>query len=105
MPDESQQMFVGIDVSKARLDVAVLPTGEIFAVENTPLGITELLIRLTDVQPHLVVLEATGGLKQAAMSALHDAGLPVTVLNPRQPGISLGGQAPWDSAGEFKSSC
>ncbi|SMB97150.1 IS110 family transposase [Deinococcus hopiensis] len=79
-----EQMFVGIDVSKARLDVAVLPSGEIFAVENTAAGLTELLIRLSEVQPHLVVLEATGGLEQAAMLALHDAGLAVTVLNPRQ---------------------
>lgn len=79
-----EQMFVGIDVSKARLDVAVLPSGEIFAVDNTAPGITELLIRLSEVQPRLVVLEATGGLEQAAMLALHDAGFPVTVLNPRQ---------------------
>ncbi|MGY2896791.1 IS110 family RNA-guided transposase [Deinococcus sp. UYEF24] len=81
MPEE---MFVGIDVSKARLDVAVLPSGEIFAVDNTAPGITELMIRLSEVQPRLVVLEATGGLEQAAMLTLHDAGLPVTVLNPRQ---------------------
>jgi transposase len=80
----SDQMFVGIDVSKARLDVAVLPSGEVFAVENTPQGLTELLIHLSDVRPQLVVLEATGGLEQAAMLALHDAGLAVTVLNPRQ---------------------
>ena len=77
-------MFVGIDVSKARLDVAVLPSGEIFAVDNTAPGLTELLIHLSEVQPQLVVLEATGGLEQAAMLALHDAGFPVTVLNPRQ---------------------
>jgi transposase len=81
MPD---QMFVGIDVSKARLDVAVLPIGELFAVDNTAPGLSELLIRLADVQPQLVVLEATGGLEQAAMLAIHAAGLPVTVLNPRQ---------------------
>ena len=81
MPD---QMFVGIDVSKARLDVAVLPSGEFFAVNNTAPGLSELLIRLADVQPQLVVLEATGGLEQAAMLAIHAAGLPVTVLNPRQ---------------------
>jgi transposase len=79
-----EQMFVGIDVSKARLDVAVLPSGEVFAVDNTAPGLTELLIRLSEVHPRLVVLEATGGLEQAAMLALHDAGFPVTVLNPRQ---------------------
>ncbi|WP_229776181.1 hypothetical protein [Deinococcus ruber] len=57
MPD---QMFVGIDVSKARLDVVVLPSGEVFAVDNTASGLTELLIRLSDLQPQLVVLEAIG---------------------------------------------
>jgi len=82
--DMPEQLFVGIDVSKTRLDVAVLPSGEIFAVDNTAAGFTELLIRLSEVQPRLIVLEATGGLEQAAMLALHDAGLPVTVLNPRQ---------------------
>ncbi|WP_344982385.1 transposase [Deinococcus rubellus] len=73
-----------MDVSKARLDVAVLPGGEVFAVDNTASGLTELLIRLSEAQPQLVVLEATGGLEQAAMLALYDAGVPVTVLNPRQ---------------------
>ncbi|SMB86265.1 IS110 family transposase [Deinococcus hopiensis] len=76
--------FVGIDVSKARLDAAVLPTGELFTVDNNARGLAELLIRLSEAQPHLVVLEATGGLEQAAMLAIHDAGFPVAILNPRQ---------------------
>ena len=80
----SEEMFVGIDVSKARLDVAILPSGEIFAVDQTQDGLSTLLIRLSEVQPALVVMEATGGLEQAAMLALHDAGIPVSVLNPRQ---------------------
>ena len=80
----SEKMFVGIDVSKAHLDVAIVPSGEIFAVEQTQGGLTDLLIRLSEVQPALVVMEATGGLEQAAMLALHDAGFPVSVLNPRQ---------------------
>ncbi|GGR23604.1 IS110 family transposase [Deinococcus ruber] len=80
----SEQTFVGIDVSKARLDVAILPSGEIFAVDQTPRGLSNLLSRLSEVQPALLVLEATGGLEQAAMLALHAAGVPVSVLNPRQ---------------------
>ncbi|GGR32762.1 hypothetical protein GCM10008957_49020 [Deinococcus ruber] len=80
----SEETFVGIDVSKARLDGAILPSGEIFAVDQTQDGLSTLLIRLSDVQPALVVVEATGGLEQAAMLALHDAGIPVSVLNPRQ---------------------
>lgn len=80
----SGETFVGIDVSKARLDVAVLPSGEIFAVENTASGLIELLIRLSEAPPHLVVLEATGGLEQATMLALYEARWPATVLNPRR---------------------
>lgn len=80
----SGETFVGIDVSKARLDVAILPSGEIFAVDNTASGLTELLIRLSEAQPHLVVLESTGGLEQAAVLALYEAGWPATVLNPRR---------------------
>lgn len=41
--------FVGIDVSKARLDVAVLPSGEVFAVDNTPSGLTDLVARFSDI--------------------------------------------------------
>lgn len=80
----SGETFVGIDVSKARLDIAVLPSGEIFAVDNTASGLTELLIRLSETQPHLVVLESTGGLEQAAVLALYEAGCPATVVNPRR---------------------
>ena len=80
----SEETFVGIDVSKARLDVAILPSEEIFAVDQTQDGLNTLLVRLSEVQPALVVMEATGGLEQAAMLALHDAGVPVSVLNPRQ---------------------
>lgn len=80
----SGETFVGIDVSKARLDVAILPSGEIFAVDNTASGLAELLIRLSEAQPHLVVLESTGGLEQAAVLALYEAGWPATVLNPRR---------------------
>ncbi|MFW8627758.1 IS110 family transposase [Deinococcus sp. ME38] len=80
----SGETFVGIDVSKARLDVAILPSGEIFAVDNTASGLAELLIRLSEAQPHLVVLESTGGLERAAVLALYEAGWPTKVLNPRR---------------------
>lgn len=75
--------YVGIDVSKAQLDVAVQPTGEIFALPNHAAGIAELLVRLTDFTPALVVLEATGGLELPVVLALQDAGVPVTILNAR----------------------
>ena len=57
----SPQPFVGIDVSAKRLDVAVLPGGTHFTTANTDAGIAFLAGRLRDLDPHIVVLEATGG--------------------------------------------
>jgi transposase len=77
------EAFVGIDVSKARLDVAV-EGGPVFAVDNTPEGHAELTARLAPLRPRRVLLEATGGLESAAVAALCGAGLAVIVANPRQ---------------------
>ncbi|MFQ5936141.1 MAG: IS110 family transposase [Acidiferrobacterales bacterium] len=76
--------FVGIDISKARLDVAILPGNESFSVPNDDTGITALVKRLKAVRPRLIVLEATGGLEMAVTAALALAQLPVVVVNPRQ---------------------
>ena len=76
--------FIGIDVSKAALDVAALPDGETWAVTNDDVGLAELIPRLLRLTPTLVVLEATGGFETPAVSALAQAGLPVVVVNPRQ---------------------
>jgi transposase len=76
--------FVGIDVSKARLDVHVLPAGTAFAVPNDPAGIADLAARLAPLGCAGVVLEATGGLEVPALAALTAAGLPVAAVNPRQ---------------------
>ena len=76
--------FVGIDVAKAQLDIAVRPTGERWAVPNDPHGCATLVERLQALHPTLIVLEATGGLERAATAALATAGLPVVVVNPRQ---------------------
>ena len=78
------QVFVGIDVSKARLDVALGAAGELLSVEHDPRGIAALVKRLLQVEPARVVLEATGGLETAAVAELGAAGLPVVVVNPRQ---------------------
>jgi transposase len=78
------QLFVGVDVSKARLDVAVRPSGETVTVLHDEAGIAGLVTRLHEWQPAAVVLEATGDLESAVVSALAAAGLPVHVVNPRQ---------------------
>jgi transposase len=83
MEPAAPEAFVGIDVSKAKLDVAV-GDAPAFAVANTPEGHAELVGRLAPLRPRRVVLEATGGLEAPAAAALSAAGLPVLVVNPRQ---------------------
>jgi transposase len=75
---------VGIDVSKDRLDVAVRPSGEAFAVERNASGLDRLAERLRELSPQFVALEATGGFETIAAAALSAAGLPVVVVNPAQ---------------------
>ena len=76
--------FVGMDVAKAQLDIAVRPSGERWAVANDDPGIAGLVVRLQAVQPTLIVLEATGGYQRAVVAALAAAALPVVVVKPRQ---------------------
>jgi len=76
--------FVGIDVSKETLDVAVLPSGSRKTFRNDDAGCEQLTAWLLDVEPVIVVLEATGGFEMLAASTLSSAGLPVAVVNPRQ---------------------
>jgi len=75
---------VGIDVSKERLDVAVHPSGEAFVVERNVAGLERLAVRLRELTPDIVALEATGGFETIAAAALAAAELPVVVVNPAQ---------------------
>jgi transposase len=76
-------VFVGIDVSKDRLDVALRPSGDRWAVANEEPGLATLVERVRGLSPTLIVLEATGGLEAPLTGALA-AALPVVVVNPRQ---------------------
>ena len=78
------QVFVGIDVAKAQLDIALRPTGTRWAVTNDDVGIASLVPQLQEIAPQLIVLEATGSYQRAVVAALAAAGLPVAVVNPRQ---------------------
>jgi transposase len=81
----TQSVYVGIDVAKATLDVAVHPTGARWTLAYTEREVAGLVTRrLTGLAPALVVLEATGGLEEPLVGALAAAGLPVVVVNPRQ---------------------
>jgi transposase len=75
---------VGIDVSKDRLDVAMRPGGERFAVGRTGAGIDELIERLSARSIKRVAVEATGGFETVVAAGLAGAGLPVVVVNPAQ---------------------
>ena len=82
--DEQRTVFVGIDVSKDRLDVHLRPSGEAFCVLREGKGMDDLVIRLQGLSVALVVLEATGGFEATVAAALAGIGLPLCVVNPRQ---------------------
>jgi len=84
MNTETGGLFVGIDVSKDRLDVAVRPEGKRWEVSNDEKSIRLLVDSLKDLPSELIIAEATGGLEIPLVSALAEAGLPIVVVNPRQ---------------------
>jgi transposase len=77
-------VYVGIDVSKASLDIAVRPSGEHWQVENNSEGIARLVAKLQSLTPVSIVLEATGGYETAVAVSMSVVKLPVAVINPRQ---------------------
>jgi len=77
-------LFVGIDVAKDTLDVAVRPTAETWQVSNDDTGRATLVAQLTALAPTLVILEATGGFEGPLLAALAVATVPVVRANPRQ---------------------
>lgn len=79
-----ENIIIGIDVSKDRLDVAVRPSGEVFVIGRNPTGLEQLALRLGALSPNLVALEATGGFETVVAAALAAARLPVVVVNPAQ---------------------
>ena len=81
---EGEPRYIGIDVSKAQVDVAVRPTGQRWVVSYDETGIEELVVQLVDLGAALVLLEASGGLELPLVAALAAAALPVVVVNPRQ---------------------
>jgi transposase len=84
MNEMKVEKFVGIDVSKSKLDGCIKPTGQAFQVDYDEEGIQQLVLRLQEVNPTLIVIEATGGLEMCIATALLSANLPVAIINPRQ---------------------
>jgi len=82
--DSNPEVHIGIDVSKASLDVAVHQTGAFSSLPNDAAGIRSLVARLRRLKPQLVLLEASGGYERKLLDALSSAGLPAALVNPRQ---------------------
>jgi len=78
------ETFVGVDVAKDKLDIHVRPGGEAFVVSRDHAGLAELVEKLKDLAPSLILLEATGGFERMVATALAGAQLPLVVVNPRQ---------------------
>lgn len=83
-PRLESDRFVGIDVSKEKLDTFAWPDGEVDCFENNAAGIAKLVAWLKQLRVASVVLEATGGYERPALFAMQDADLPVALVNPRQ---------------------
>jgi len=81
---KTHEVYIGIDVAKTSLDVAMHSTEQRWNFSNDDIGIEHLVSALQELTPILVVLEATGGIEFPAASALALAGFPVAVVNPRQ---------------------
>ena len=81
---EREVIYVGIDVAKAQVDVAVRPTGDRWEVSHDDAGVRQLGSRLKTLEPVMVLLEVSGGLELPLVAALATEELPVVVVNPRQ---------------------
>ena len=81
---EQEETYVGIDVAKAQVDVAIRPADDRWRVSHDEAGIRQLVSRLKTLEPVMVLLEASGGLELPLVAALAAEAVPVVVVNPRQ---------------------
>jgi transposase len=90
-PSPDSSYFVGIDIAKAKLDLARSDTGEILTIGNDVDGIRRLVDLLRAAPPKIIVIESTGGLERPVLDALLEANLPVALVNPRNVRQFAGG--------------
>ncbi len=83
LKDRGEACFVGIDISSKQLDVGILPGDEFQQFGNDSRGIKRLVKFLGTRNVELIVMEATGGYEIDVTVALHEAGLPIVIANPR----------------------
>jgi transposase len=79
----ASDIFVGIDISKAHLEVAVIPGDQTFTYPNTEAEVQKLMQRLKKLNPQIILLEATGGYEFLLLAALREEGLPACFINPK----------------------
>lgn len=84
MKQQAEVTYVGIDVSKASLDIGVIPSGESWSVSNQGNDIAALVKKLRRLKPEIIVLEPTARMETAVAGAIAAVGLPIAVVNPRQ---------------------
>src|SRR6266446_1472236 len=84
MATRKAKSYIGVDVSKQQLEVVVHKSDYHFRCPNKTTAFPDLIVELIALRPARIVLEATGGLERPVVAALHAAGLPVVVINPRQ---------------------
>jgi transposase len=84
MSNLSAEIWVGIDVSKTQLDIAVGQADETWRAGNDDVGIAKTVERLQSLHPGLVVVESTGGLEKPLIRALHQSGIPFALINPHR---------------------
>ncbi len=81
---ERESIYIGIDIAKERVDIAVRPSDRTWSMPYGDDDVELLVAQLQDLSPTAVVLEATGGIELPLVAALATASLPVVVVNPRQ---------------------
>jgi transposase len=83
MTVSSQKIYAGVDVSKDKLDVFLLPSGNYFTCENNPKGFRQLMNKVKNVELETMCVEASGGYEKGVIKALSDNKMPVAFVNPR----------------------
>ncbi len=81
---EQEGIYVGIDVAKAQVDVAIRPSDDRWEISHEDAGVRQLVSRLKVLEPVMVLLEASGSLELPLVAALAAEAVPVVVVNPRQ---------------------
>lgn len=84
MPKKRYQDYIGIDVSKRTLDICIRSSGEYFQIENQEKAFKSLIKKCKTLTNCLIVLEATGGYERCVVEKLHENGIAVAIVNPRQ---------------------